>query len=69
MATMEKGWSSELDATLMLERDLRAGMAAAAVMSEKRLVFAEMLVLCQTYREMLEPGRTEPGEGCDWQHF
>ena len=44
----------DLDATLLLESHLCAKMAGAAVLSEKRLVFAEIILLCQVYREKLD---------------
>lgn len=44
----------EIDETLEFERTLKEEMAGAPVMSQTRLVFAEMLVLCMTYRELLE---------------
>jgi hypothetical protein len=44
----------ELDATLMLESHLCAKMAGAAILSEKRLVFAEIILLCHVYREKLD---------------
>lgn len=56
----------DLDTTLLLERHLRARMAGAAVLSEKRLVYAEIIMLCRMYREKLDSGET--GESHD-RHF
>lgn len=44
----------ELDATLLLESHLCAKMAGATILSEKRLVFAEIILLCRMYREKLD---------------
>ena len=46
--------TKEVDETLEFERTLKESMAEAPEMSQTRLVFAEMIVLCMTYRELLE---------------
>jgi hypothetical protein len=51
----------ELDATLLLESHLCAKMAGAAILSEKRLVFAEIILLCRMYREKLDSGESPDG--------
>ena len=44
----------ELDATLLLESHLCEKMAGAAILSEKRLVFAEIILLSRMYRQKLD---------------
>lgn len=51
----------DLDATLLLERRLCVKMATAAALSEKRLVYAEIVMLCRMYREKLDSGETSKG--------
>lgn len=48
----------DLNATMLLESHLCAKMAGAAVLSEKRLVFAEIILLCRMYREKLDSGES-----------
>lgn len=43
---------------MLLESHLCAKMAGAAVLSEKRLVFAEIILLCRIYREKLDSGES-----------
>lgn len=52
--------SAEIKATLDLEATLKRKMADAPVMSEKRLLCAEMLIVCGFYRDLIEPrGRSK----------
>ncbi|MGI0021030.1 MAG: hypothetical protein ACREAY_11225 [Nitrososphaera sp.] len=48
----------DLDTTLLLESHLCAKMATAAVLSEKRLLYAEIIMLCRMYREKLGSGES-----------
>jgi hypothetical protein len=64
--------AAEVQATLLFERHLIEGMATATNMSEKRLVFAEMILLCEMYCEMLSDSssRGEYGDNIsDDGHF
>ena len=44
----------ELDATLLLESHLCAKMAGGGRLERKKLVFAEIILLCRMYREKLD---------------
>lgn len=59
--------TAEFNTTLELEGKLTRKMANSPMMSLKRLVFAEMLVLCMSYRELLEPENST--EASDYEHF
>ena len=45
---------TEINQTLEFEKSLKETMADAPEMSLTRLLCAEMMVLCMTYRELLE---------------
>ncbi|MEO9294505.1 MAG: hypothetical protein ABI347_02780 [Nitrososphaera sp.] len=45
---------TEINETLEFEKSLTATMADAPELSLTRLLCAEMMVLCMTYRELLE---------------
>lgn len=45
---------TEINETMKFEKSLKETMADAPEMSPTRLLCAEMMVLCMTYRELLE---------------
>lgn len=61
--------STEFDEALNFEQSLKEKMAAAPHMSQTRLVFAEMIVLCMTYRDLLEQKMSSDIEGEEYGSF
>ncbi|MEO9295641.1 MAG: hypothetical protein ABI347_08590 [Nitrososphaera sp.] len=51
---IDDNMTSEVDETREFERSLKEKMADSPHMSPARLVFAEMIMLCMTYRELLK---------------
>lgn len=45
----------ELEATNEIEATLTRQIAVAQVMSAKRLLCAEMIIICQFYRSLIDP--------------
>ena len=49
----------EIDTTMSIERRLCAEMTTSPELSEKRLLFVEIILLCRMYKDKLDSKRTD----------